>query len=88
MAVWDVASDPPPELKDSVLFAALVCGALLLSHFLMGGYIAYKDLTGKWDQYSLKVSCVLLLFAQSGYVRPDWCSCTSFALPCPAVPAE
>jgi hypothetical protein len=35
-------------------FSLIVCGALVLSHLATVAVIAHHDISGKWDQYSLK----------------------------------
>lgn len=44
----------PEVLHRALVFAAAVCGSLIISHLTTVGYIAYHDLSGHWDAYSLK----------------------------------
>jgi len=43
-----------PKMGDALWFGMAVCGALTVSHLSMVSYIAYHDLMGHWDAYSLK----------------------------------
>ena len=42
------------QVLHALLFAGAVSGALVVSHLSMVCYIAYHDLNGHWDKYSLK----------------------------------
>jgi Fatty acid hydroxylase superfamily len=54
---WWPASWPEEQqnqLHRALIFSGAVCLALVVSHLSMTAYIAYHDLTGRWDKYSLK----------------------------------
>lgn len=42
------------EMEYALWFSGIVCTSLVLSHLATVIYIAYHDISGKWDKYSLK----------------------------------
>jgi len=51
---WISSSVDEARLRRAAWFSLTVCGALVLSHLATVAVIAHYDLSGKWDQYSLK----------------------------------
>ncbi len=51
---WISSSVDEARLTRAAWFSLTVCGALVLSHLATVAVIAHYDLSGKWDQYSLK----------------------------------
>lgn len=43
-----------PEMERAVWFSGVVCVSLVVSHLLMVLFIAFHDISGRWDKYSLK----------------------------------
>eukprot|EP00624_Nannochloropsis_granulata_P002386 evm.model.NODE_22070_length_83641_cov_42.053585.16 len=43
-----------PEMERALWFSGVVCLSLVVSHLLMVLFIAFHDISGRWDRYSLK----------------------------------